>query len=43
MAGIDATPQTLLAIVNKKAGMAPDSPQSDLVLYAITSTIYSDF
>ena len=43
MAGIDATPAMLLAIVNKKASMAPDSPQSDSVLYAMTSTIYSDF
>lgn len=43
MAGIDATPAMLLAIVNKKAGMAPDSPQSDSVLYAITSTVFGDF
>jgi hypothetical protein len=43
MAGIDATPAMLLAVVNKKAGMAPDSPQSDSVLYAVTSTVYSDF
>jgi AMMECR1 domain-containing protein len=43
MAGVDATPEILLAVVCKKAGIPVDTPTSHYVLYAMTSTIYSDF
>ncbi len=43
MCEVDSTAETLLAVVCKKAGVEPSIARSEYVLYAIRSTIYSDF
>lgn len=43
MCEVGSTAETLFDVVCKKAGVSPNIARSDYVLYAIRSTIYSDF
>ena len=43
MCEVGSTPETIFNVACKKAGVTPDIARSEYVLYAIKSTIYSDF